>query len=155
MYIPFRTRSSRHPPILLQGLRYPWKRRKPGGETPLHILEDVYTEWFPHRAKDKDLSLGSFFGKYLGSELPNIIPLPDLRLFRTRLYKKIKSMEHEAFLKRDFMYGYPAGPQRGLYQMRDTFAFIFIVLDKTNRRESGGCSYSRTVTILGNSILRE
>jgi hypothetical protein len=108
-----------------------------GGVTPLRIFEEVYKEWFPHRAKDQDLKRGNFFGKYMGSNLPYTFPLPDLISFHTRLYEKIESMEHEAIQKRNFMCRYPPEPQRGLYQMRDTFAFVFIVLDKTNWREDG------------------
>ncbi|KAK3168232.1 hypothetical protein OEA41_004678 [Lepraria neglecta] len=110
---------------------------KLGGVVPLRILDDVYREWFPHRAKDKDLKWGSFFGKYMGSELPNTIPLADLIAFHARLYLKVNSMEYEAIPKPGIMVGKPPEPQRGLYRMRDTFALVFIILDKTNWREDG------------------
>lgn len=28
------------------------------------LLDDIYREWFPHRAQDKDMSEGSFCGKF-------------------------------------------------------------------------------------------
>ena len=108
-----------------------------GGVVPHRILDDVYREWFPHRAKDKDLKWGSFFGKYMGSSLPNTIPLADLIAFHARLYLKVKSMEYEAIPQHGIMAGERPEPQRGLYRMRDTFALVFIILDKKNWQEDG------------------
>ena len=36
-----------------------------GGSMPMSIFDDVYREWFPHRAREQDLRYGSFFGKYM------------------------------------------------------------------------------------------
>lgn len=35
------------------------------GKDDFALLDEVYREWFPHRAQDKDVSGGSFFGEFM------------------------------------------------------------------------------------------
>ncbi|KAK3168233.1 hypothetical protein OEA41_004679 [Lepraria neglecta] len=105
------------------------------GETvPWRVLDDVYKEWFPHRAMDKDVAQGSFFGKYIHFRDP-VVPLAEIIGFHERLCEKLKSLEGDVVGRRLVIGGGEEPkepPTKGLYRLRDTFNLMLIVLDHTS-----------------------
>lgn len=98
------------------------------------LLDDVYREWFPHRAQDKDVSDGSFFGKFMRF-LPAVGTLREIVRFHTVLCQKLRELEKEipdrkpidpCQVRRD---GQSAQPIIAEYKLRETFSAAFIVVD--------------------------
>jgi hypothetical protein len=99
----------------------------------LALLDDVYQEWFPHRAQDKDVSDGSFFGKFMCFTRPAVGTLPEILRFHEVLCEKLCELEEEI---PDTMPINPcqvrpdqAWPVMAEYKLRGTFSVVFIVLD--------------------------
>ena len=110
-----------------------------GGTVPWRVLDDVYNEWFPHRAMDKDVAQGSFFGKYIHFRDP-VVPLAEIIDFHERLCEKLKSLEGDVVGRRLVIGGGEEPkepPTKGLYRLRDTFNLMLIVLDHTSWGDNG------------------
>ena len=58
------------------------------------LLEEVYREWYPHRATDKDVSDGSFFGKFMRF-IPPSTHLVQIIRFHAALCEKLSSLMPE------------------------------------------------------------
>ncbi|KAF1982815.1 hypothetical protein K402DRAFT_186277 [Aulographum hederae CBS 113979] len=115
-----------------------YSTRSMGFFVKIEFLDDVYREWYPHRAMDKDVSNGSFFAKFMrfsGSEQPSLSTIAG---FHAALCDKLQELE------KDISYCTPPHPTRphmfrpgrALYRLRDTFNKVFIVLDLNDSQKS-------------------
>ena len=94
------------------------------------LLDQVYREWFPHRAEDKDVSDGAFFGKFIRF-YPPVKGLDFILRFHSRLCDMLRSLEEQGVWD-DLDPRFFAGkePPRGEpYRLRETFPLVFIVID--------------------------
>nr|POE79414.1 hypothetical protein CFP56_07479 [Quercus suber] len=99
----------------------------------LHTLFNaVYREWFPHRARDKDMSDGSFFAKYM-CFIPEAASISEVIRFYDALWTKLCALETViperlppepgwALLPPDYV-----GPIVE-FKLRATFEYVFIIL---------------------------
>ena len=103
----------------------------------LEILDFVYQEWFPHRDRGKDVSLGSFFGKFMRFIPP--VEIAELVSFHSRLCEKLPTLQADV-LEQEALpfqpeYGQPR--EQGLYRLRETFSTLSVVMDHKSWREKG------------------
>ncbi|MCJ1471610.1 hypothetical protein MMC13_000250 [Lambiella insularis] len=101
------------------------------GKDHVALLDDIYRVWFPHRAQDKDVSEGSFFGKFMRFT-PAAGTLQEILRFHAVLCEKLCELE------KDIPDTKPidpceVGPGQARpvaeYKLRETFSVVFIVLD--------------------------
>ena len=108
----------------------------------MDLLDEVYHEWYPHRAEDKDVSDGSFFGRFIRMISETRVRIDDIAHFHRLLCGKLKELE--AQIPREV----PVDPcavrlddQKGQnlaeYKLRETFDRVFVVLDDTEWRQRG------------------
>lgn len=92
------------------------------------LLDKVYQEWFPHRAEDKDVSDGSFFGKFMRFVQP--ANMEEILCFHRVLCDKLQSLEKDV---EDKPFPSDLRPKKtrrvGAFKLRETFSIVFIVLD--------------------------
>ena len=95
------------------------------------LLDQVYREWFPHRAEDKDVSDGAFFGKFMRF-YPPIKTLDFAIRFHLRLCDFLRSLEDQGVWdNHDPRLFRGREPPRGdPYKLRETFSSVFIVIDQ-------------------------
>ncbi|KAF6223559.1 hypothetical protein HO133_000402 [Letharia lupina] len=108
------------------------------GKDHVALLDDVYREWFPHRAQDKDVSEGSFFGKFMRFT-PPVGTLQEIVRFHAALCEKLCELEKEIpDTKPVDPCEVRPGQARSVaeYKLRETFSMAFIVLD-TGWQERG------------------
>ena len=108
----------------------------------MDLLNVVYNEWYPHRAADKDISDGSFFGKFMRFSSEMRVSVGHVAHFHQLLCDKLKELEGQippevpvdpcAVRLND-----QKGPKLAEYRMRETFDRVFIVLDDTVWRQRG------------------
>jgi len=93
------------------------------------LLDQVYREWFPHRAEDKDVSDGSFFGKFMRFVQP-VATLAEVLRFHRVLCEKLQSLEKDVEDKPHPCAIRPNKTRRvGAFKLRETFFIVFIVLN--------------------------
>ena len=99
----------------------------------LALLDAIYREWFPHRARDHDVRDGSFFAKLLSFTRSAVGPLQETLRFHEALCEKLGELErvmpetvpiHPATARR-----WEAIPKVVEYKLRETFRVVFIVVD--------------------------
>ena len=115
----------------------------------MDLLDEIYSEWYPHRAEDKDVSEGSFFGKFMRFVSPTSdkrVGVGDVAHFHSLLCGRLKDMEgqisREAPVdpcavkpvngRNDEM-----APKMAEHKLRETFDKVFIVLDNTAWQQRG------------------
>ena len=108
----------------------------------MDLLDEVYNEWYPHRAEDKDISHGTFFGKFMRFTSKMRVSVGHIAHFHKLLCGKLKELEGQIPLevpvdpcavKSDDQ----KGPKLAEYKLRKTFDRVFIVLDDTAWRQRG------------------
>ena len=113
------------------------------------LLDEVYREWYSHRAEDKDVSEGSFFGKFMRFVSPTSdksVGVGDVAHFHSLLCGRLKDMgEHisgEAPV--DPCAVKPANSSNeeivqkvAEHKLRETFDKVFIVIDDTAWQQRG------------------
>ena len=97
----------------------------------MDLLEEVYQQWWPHRARDKDISDGNFFGKLMRF-VPAVEKLEEIARFHRSLCEVLERLQplvpdRETFapyaVKKD-------GKRRfGAYELRPLFSSVFIAVD--------------------------
>lgn len=93
------------------------------------LLDQVYREWFPHRAEDKDVSDGSFFGKFMRF-MPSVASLEEILRFHHVLCEKLQTLEKDVEDKPHPCAIEPNKIRRvGVFKLRETFSIVFIVLN--------------------------
>ena len=101
------------------------------GRDHMDTLEEVYKEWFPHRARDKDLTDGSFFAKFMRFT-PPVEKFEDILCFHRSLCERLQSLQVDVPDREHFA---PFAVKRegvrryGAFQLRPTFFSVFIVID--------------------------
>jgi hypothetical protein len=99
----------------------------------LALLDNVYREWFPHRAQDKDVRDGSFFGKLMCFTRPTVGTPQEILRFHEVLCEKLCELEEKIpdTMPIDPCQVRPdqARPVLAEYKLRGTFSVVFIVLD--------------------------
>ena len=110
------------------------------------LLDEVYREWYPHRAEDKDVSEGSFFGKFMRFVSPTSgksVGVGDVARFHSLLCARLKDME--GHISREA----PVDPcavnssnevmiqKVAEFKLRETFDKLFIVIDNTAWQQRG------------------
>ena len=117
----------------------------------MNLLDEVYSEWYPHRAEDKDVSEGSFFGKFMRFVSPTSdksvgVGVGDVAHFHSLLCGRLKDVEGQISRKvpvdpcavklvdggNDEMV-----PKMAEYKLRETFDKVFIVLDNPAWQQQG------------------
>ena len=115
----------------------------------MNLLDEVYSEWYPHRAEDKDVSEGSFFGKFMRFVSPTSdqsVGVGDVAHFHSLLCARLKDMEGHISPEP------PVDPcavkpvnssndervqKMAEYKLRETFDKVFVVLDDTAWQQRG------------------
>ena len=96
------------------------------------LLEEVYREWYPHRAEDKDVSDGSFFGKFMRF-IPPSTKLVQIIRFHAALCEKLRSLVPEVEdLEPAIPHAVPPKEETrrvGAYKLRETIFDVYIVID--------------------------
>ena len=115
----------------------------------MDLLDEVYREWYPHRAEDKDVSEGSFFGKFMRFVSPTSdkrVGVGDVARFHSLLCGRLKDMEghigREApvdpcAVKRPASSNDEMITKISEYKLRETFEKVFIVLDNDAWQQRG------------------
>ena len=102
------------------------------GKDHVALLDDVYREWFPHRAQDKDISEGSFFGKFMRFT-PAAGTLQEIVRFHAVLCETLWELEREISDRKPVdpceVRSSQSAQSVADYKMRETFSAAFIVLD--------------------------
>ena len=96
------------------------------------LLERVYREWYPHRAEDKNVSDGSFFGKFVRF-IPPASNLVQIVRFHEALCEKLSALVPE-IEDLDPAIPHTVPPKEetrrvGAYKLRDTIFDVFVVID--------------------------
>ena len=103
------------------------------------LLEEVYREWYPHRAADKDVSDGNFFGKFMRF-IPPATNLVQIIRFHAALCEKLSSLVPEIQdLEPAIPHAVPPKEETrraGAYNLRETIFDVCIVID-TGWQEHG------------------
>lgn len=159
--LDFRDHFNRHTSRLLSDLNpddyraFCWKDCAIYASSPLVtgkdymlLLDEVYREWYPHRAEDKDISDGSFFGKLMrfvtypassseaeAAAVPKkkkkATSLGEVARFHRLLWAQLKELEPRIGPEvpvHPCAVGDPT-PRLAEYRLRDTFEKVFVVLD--------------------------
>ena len=96
------------------------------------LLEAVYREWYPHRAADKDVSDGNFFGKFLRF-IPPSTRLVEIIRFHARLCGGLRSRVAEIEdVEPAIPHAVPPKEETrrvGAYKLRETIFDVCIVID--------------------------
>lgn len=94
------------------------------------LLNQIYREWYPHRAEDKDISNGSFFAKYM-KFYPPVKSLDFVLRFHSRLCDMLWSLEEQGVWDDHDprLFDGQEPPREDPYRLRETFALVFIVID--------------------------
>ena len=113
------------------------------------LLDEVYREWYPHRAEDKDVSEGNFFGKFMRFLSPTSdrrLGVGDVAHFHSLLCGRLKDMEGHISPEP------PVDPcavkpvnsstdevvqRTAEYKLRETFDKVFIILDNPAWQQRG------------------
>ncbi len=66
----------------------------------LDVLEFVYREWFPHRDRERDISFGSFFGKFM--RFHPLVEVVEVVSFHQRLYTSCSSLSPSTFHQKSY-----------------------------------------------------
>ena len=108
----------------------------------MDLLNEVYNEWYPHRAEDKDISDGSFFAKFMRFTSEMRVSVGHVAHFHQFLCDKLKALEGYIPLEVPMdpcavRLDDQKGPKLAEYKMRETFDSVFIVLDDTAWRQRG------------------
>ena len=118
----------------------------------VQMLEFVYREWFPHRDRERDIFLDSFFGKFMRFYPP--VGMAEVVRFHQRLCEQLKILESDV-LAPEYTQSHPKYGQvreRGLFKLTETFSDVFIVADHKAWRERGVllvCKDEETATAHG------
>ncbi|KAM0797355.1 hypothetical protein BDR22DRAFT_824444 [Usnea florida] len=119
------------------------------GKDHMALLDEIYREWYPHRAEDKDVSEGSFFGKFMRFVSPTSdksVGVGDVAHFHSLLCGRLKDMEghinREApvdpcAVKRFNSSNEEMVQKVAEYKLRETFEKVFIVIDNTTWQQRG------------------
>ena len=103
----------------------------------LDLLEFVYREWFPHRDREKDISFGSFFGKFM--RFYPLVEMVEVVSFHQRLCGQLGMLEPDV-LTPEYAQSHPKHGQareRGLFKLKETFCNVFILADQKAWSERG------------------
>ena len=96
------------------------------------LLEEVYREWYPHRAEDKDVSDGNFFAKFMRL-IPPATNLMQIVRFHEALCDKLSSLVPEIEdLEPAIPYAVPPKEETrrvGAYKLRETIFDVCIVIN--------------------------
>lgn len=108
----------------------------------MDLLNEVYNEWYPHRAEDKDISDGSFFAKFMVFTSEMRVAIGHVAHFHQLLCDKLKVLEVQIPLEVPIdpcavRLDNQKGPKLAEYKLRETFDRVFIVLDDTKWRQRG------------------
>ena len=108
----------------------------------MDLLDEVYNQWYPHRAEDKDISDGSFFGKFMRFTSEVRVTVGHIAHFHQLLCGKLKELEGQIPLEvpvdpSAVRLDYQKPPKLADYKMRETFDRVFVVLDDTAWRQRG------------------
>ena len=108
----------------------------------MDLLNEVYNEWYPHRAEDKDISDGSFFGKFMKFTSEMRVGVGHIAHFHQLLCGKLKELERQIPLEVPVdpcavRLDNQKGPKLAEYKLRETFDRVFVVLDDTAWRQRG------------------
>ena len=108
----------------------------------MHLLDEVYNEWYPHRAGDKDISDGTFFAKFMRFTFEARVSVGHIVHFHQLLCGKLKELEEQIPLEVPVnpcavRLDDQKGPKLAEYKLRETFDRVFIVLDDTAWRQRG------------------
>ncbi len=90
----------------------------------------MYEEWFPHRARDKEFTDGSFFAKFMRFT-PAVPKIEDVLCFHRTLCERLRALQDEVPDREPFPpYALKAEGERRerAFQLRPTFSSVFIVL---------------------------
>ena len=112
------------------------------GKDHMALLDEVYNEWYPHRAEDKDISDGSFFAKFMRFTSEMRMSVGHVAHFHQLLCDKLKELEGQIPLEVPVdpcavRLDDQEGPKLAEYKMRETFDRVFIVLDDTAWQQRG------------------
>ena len=112
------------------------------GKGHTDLLDEVYNEWYPHRAEDKDISDGTFFGKFMRFTFEVRVSVGHIVHFHQLLCGKLKESEQQTSLEVPLnpcavRLDDQKGPMLAEYKLRETFDKVFIVLDDTAWRQRG------------------
>ena len=122
----------RRPRFLLEGLRHLTATSGLRAKTMPRCFDDVYREWFPHRAQDKDVSEGSFFEKFMRFTSA-AGTLREIVRFHAVLCEKLWELEREISDRKpvDHCAVRPGQSAQSAaeYKLREMFSAAFIVLD--------------------------
>ncbi|KAI9708239.1 MAG: hypothetical protein M1820_004193 [Bogoriella megaspora] len=99
----------------------------------LDLMEEIYREWFPHRAQEQDISDGSFFGVFLSFEPEAYGTLQDTLRFHNELCGKLEQLEKaipaEVPVEEAFAIMNPGPLRRVEYKLRRTFPLVFMTVE--------------------------
>lgn len=102
------------------------------GQDSFDLLSQVYQEWFPHRARDKNVSDGSFFGKFMQFKR-GVSKLEEILCFHRSLCRRLQRLEADVPDRELYapFHVKPDGVRRDRsFQLRPTFLSVLIVLNK-------------------------
>ena len=96
------------------------------------LLEEVYREWYPHRAEDKGVSDGNFFGKFMRF-IPPATKMVQIIRFHEALCEKLSTLVPEIEdLEPAIPHAVPPKEETrrvGAYKLRETIFDVCIVID--------------------------
>ena len=153
--LDFRNHFNRHTSRVLSDLSpddcraFCWKDCAIYGSSPhltgkdhTALLDEIYHEWYPHRAEDKDISDGSFFGKFMRFTFEARVSVGHIVHFHRLLCGALEELEgqiplevpvHPCAVRLDDQ----KGPELAEYKIRETFDRVFTVLDDMAWRQRG------------------
>lgn len=102
------------------------------GQGAFDLLDQVYQEWFPHRARDKDVSDRSFFGKSMEFKR-RVSNLEEILRFHRSLCRRLQALEADVPDRELYapFHVKPDGRRRVRpFQLRPTLLSVFIALNK-------------------------
>lgn len=100
------------------------------GSDDWKLFDDIYREWFPHRAEDKDVSDGSFFC-HIMRFTPPTNGIDQIIRFHQKLCTHFQGLEKEGIWQEEKQFakiGSIWNPRTGPHQLRETFPLVFIVV---------------------------
>ncbi|KAL9097351.1 MAG: hypothetical protein Q9165_000778 [Trypethelium subeluteriae] len=105
----------------------------------LVLLDTIYRQWFPHRAEEKDVSDGSFFGKFMTFARDAATTLEEIRCFHEALCAKLKELEKEIpdTLPIDPRQAraWEATSRTAEYKLRESFLVVLLVVDNSWQKQ--------------------
>lgn len=102
------------------------------GQDQFALLDQMYEEWVPHRARDKDFADDTFFGKFMRFVPAVPKKIEDILCFHRTLCERIRSVEN-VIPDREHFPSYALKLEKvrreRAFQLRTSFLSIFLVLN--------------------------